>query len=183
MLFGPTVLTLLMAGWPAPAPGGAPSGEVRICERPADPPEYYAIPLVATRQVMGTGRASGVAHTTFGASPFGVSLAPDGSYHVTLRVQVDGLPPRPRGEFVAWATTPSLDEVVKIGLLDEDGSVEGPVEWNKFLVVVTLEPEGDGSPTGWTGPIVLRGMSRSGMMHTMAGHGPFEQQECAAFGY
>ena len=35
----------------------------------------------------------------------------------------------------------------------------------------------------WTGPIVIRGMSRSGMMHTMAGHGPFEEENCAAYGY
>jgi len=35
----------------------------------------------------------------------------------------------------------------------------------------------------WTGPVVMRGMSRSGLMHTMAGHGAFEQENCAAYGY
>ena len=29
----------------------------------------------------------------------------------------------------------------------------------------------------WTGLIVIRGMSRSGMMHAMAGNGPFERGE------
>jgi hypothetical protein len=29
----------------------------------------------------------------------------------------------------------------------------------------------------------MRGMSRSGMMHTMAGHGPFQQENCARYGY
>ncbi|MEX2527081.1 MAG: hypothetical protein WEA09_05535 [Gemmatimonadota bacterium] len=176
MLSGLFALTLLASGGPEMGP---------VCLLSVDPPEYYAIALVPTRQVVGTGRAAGVANTTFGSSPFGVSLAADGSYNLTLHVQVDGLPQRNRGRFVAWATTPDIDEIVRVGTLDETGSVEGPVEWNKFLVVVTLEPEDDESPAldQWTGPIVLRGMSRSGMMHTMAGHGPFEQQECAAFGY
>lgn len=169
-------LTLFASGGPEVGP---------ICVLPVDPPEYYAIELVPTRQVMGTGRSTGVANTTFGSSPFGVSLAPDGSYNLTLHVQVEGLPERSGSRFVAWATTPDIDEIVRIGTLDETGSVSGPVKWNKFLVVVTLEPEKEGSSAmdQWTGPIVLRGMSRSGMMHTMAGHGPFEQQECAAFGY
>ena len=35
----------------------------------------------------------------------------------------------------------------------------------------------------WTGPVVSRGMSRSGLMHTMAGHGPFETEPCAVYGY
>lgn len=169
-------LTLLTSGGPETGPA---------CSVWVDPPEYYAISLVPTRQVVGTGRARGVANTTFGSSPFGVSLAADGSYNLTLHVQVDGLPQGSAGHFVAWATTPNIDEIVRIGTLDPSGSVTGPVEWNKFLVVVTLEPDDDGSSAleQWTGPIVLRGMSRSGMMHTMAGHGPFEQQECAAFGY
>jgi hypothetical protein len=182
-----------------------------FCAAPPGAPEYYAIDLVSTRQVVGTGGASGAAHMTFDTTPFGVSLAPDGSYRTTLHVQVDRLPARRQGHFVAWATTPQLDQVVRIGVLDDEGLAKGTVEWNKFLVVVTLEPEGaagadagsgaavqtgaapgtraGGAPSGdvssdlWTGPVVLRGMSRSGRMHTMAGHGPFEQQECAAFGY
>jgi hypothetical protein len=146
-------------------------------------PEYYAVELVPTRQVTGTGRSTGVAHVTSEASPFGIALGPDGSYRSSVHVQVDRLPVRRQGEFVAWATTPSLEEVVWLGVLDEDGFLRGTVPWNKFLVVITLEPEGGQDLELWTGPIVLRGMSRSGMMHTMAGHGPFEQVECQAFGY
>jgi hypothetical protein len=156
---------------------------VPACVHPADPPEYYAVDLVPTRQVTGTGRAAGRAWATFDRTPFGVQLAADGSYRLALHVEVENLPALDDQGFVAWATTPELDRVVRIGTLDESGSAHGPVEWNKFLVVVTLEPAGVEGADAWTGPIVLRGMSRSGMMHTMAGHGPFEQQECAAFGY
>lgn len=174
----------LLLAWPTgPVPAAPHAVSVERCEARFAAPEYYGIALSATRQVMGTGRATGVVHVTFGSSPFGVALASDGSYRRTLQVQVDHLPAKPQGQFVAWATTPSIEEVIRIGTLDGEGAVSGTVEWNKFLVVITLEPEEEVSTERWSGPIVLRGMSRSGMMHTMAGHGPFEQQECAAFGY
>jgi hypothetical protein len=35
----------------------------------------------------------------------------------------------------------------------------------------------------WTGPIVFRGMSRSGMMHTMVGHGALQMENCSSYGY
>jgi hypothetical protein len=153
-------------------------------------PEYYAIDLVGTRQVTGTGRAAGTAHLTSSISPFGVDLAADGSYRSTLQLQVDHLPVRDGERFVAWVTTPELDQVALLGVLDAQGTTLGTVEWNKFLVVITLESEefahgevAQGAAAMWEGPIVLRGMSRSGRMHTMAGHGPFEQLECRAFGY
>ena len=57
------------------------------------------------------------------------------------------------------------------------------VDWNQFLVVVSLEPSADQIGARWSGPIVMRGLSRSGFMHTMAGHGPFEEENCAAYGY
>ena len=50
-------------------------------------------------------------------------------------------------------------------------------------MVVTLESSDDPDQTMWTGPIVFRGASRSGMMHTMVGHGPLQQENCAAYGY
>jgi hypothetical protein len=50
-------------------------------------------------------------------------------------------------------------------------------------VIITLEPSADDLGERWQGPVVLRGMSRSGMMHTMAGHGPFETEPCAVYGF
>lgn len=169
----------------------------------AEAPEYYAFPLVRTKRVPGTGAVTGEAQVHFGTSPFGVKLAEDGSYLYHLELDVRNLPDPGNGEFVAWVTTPNLDRIEGVGTLT-DGKAEGMVRWNKFLVVVTLEPEralaqaaatddnggGDGAGASarapgdrWTGPIVLRGMSRSGMMHTMAGHGPYQQENCAAYGY
>ena len=139
--------------------------------------------MVSTRRVPGTGNATGVGEVAFAQSPFGVALAGDGSYDYDFTVRFERLRPPRSGTFVVWATTPELDQVVLAGELADPASFSGKVAWNKFLVVVTLEPAFDPDATMWTGPIVIRGMSRSGMMHTMAGHGPFEEENCAAYGY
>jgi len=154
-----------------------------MCLRDPDPPAYYQFPMVSTRRVPGTGPATGTGSVTFAASPFGVALASDGSYLMDVRLTFDGLRMPTEGGYVVWFTTPTLDRVERAGVLNESLRFTGPMRWNKFLVVVTLEADPELARDGWTGPIVLRGMSRSGMMHTMAGHGPFEKENCASFGY
>lgn len=160
---------------------GRPSGPV--CAADPDPPAYYAFPMVSTRQVPGTGPSRGIGHVRFTPSPFGVSVAADGSYVLDVDLAFESLPPPRGGLYVVWFTTPSLDRVQRAGVLDASFRFTGRVAWNKFLAVVTLEPEDDPAASSWSGPIVLRGMSRSGLMHTMAGHGPFEKENCATFGY
>ncbi len=146
-------------------------------------PEYYQFPMVSTRRVPGTGNASGVGEVAFSPSPYGIALGTDGSYHYDFTVRFERLSPARGGTYVVWTTTPELDQVALAGELTNPASFSGQVAWNKFLVVVTLEPAFDPDATMWSGPIVIRGMSRSGMMHTMAGHGPFEVKNCAAYGY
>lgn len=95
---------------------------------------------------------------------------------------------------VAWVATPDLDLVVRLGTLREDGTLTGRVAFNKFLLFVTAEtdadtpsadtaetrpaPAADGAAERWSGPVLLSGISRSGLLHTMAGHGPFEGEPC-----
>lgn len=194
-----------------PAPAASRSdAEARPPAEPG-PPEYYGFSLVTTGRIPGTARAEGAGRVVFpSTSPFGVAVAEDGSYRYELVLSAQGLPRPRQGRYVAWVTTPNLDRVERVGALPRDGELRGRVDWNKFLVVVTLEPaepvaaggsdEGAGPSVGgpaggspsagrsapqemWSGPIILRGMSRSGMMHTMAGHGPFEEENCAAYGY
>lgn len=155
-----------------------------FCAVDPDPPVYYQLPLVTTKNVPGSARATGVADVTYAAtSPFGVSVSPDGSYAYDVHVSVEDLRAPDRGVYTVWVTTSQIDRIRRVGVLGEDGTVTGRVDWNKFLVVITLEPEDDPEAETWSGPVVLRGMSRSGMMHTMAGHGPFQQENCAAYGY
>lgn len=178
-------MTLLLAALLSSAAAAATPSPALFCAVPddVDPPAYYAVDLVTTKRLPGTGRASGTAHVTFASSPFGVALAPDGSYLYDVDLRLTDMKTPASGVLVAWVTTTQVDEVRRVGALDGHMSVQGQVAWNKFLVVVTLEATDDASATTWSGPIALRGMSRSGMMHTMAGHGPFQQELCAKYGY
>jgi hypothetical protein len=183
---GPMLLATMLVASPFDAPplaAGAGAEAGPVCRADPEPPTYYDFPLVSTRRVPGTGPATGVGRVTFATSPFGVALAADGSYLLDVWLSFERLRRPPDGELVVWFTTPTLDRVERAGTLDETLRFAGQVRWNKFLVVVTLETDPDPSAEVWRGPVVIRGMSRSGMMHTMAGHGPFEKENCASFGY
>ena len=173
------------------APVRNAEGGWRVADSPAEVagdagacgPEYYQFPMVSTKRVPGTGNASGVGEVAFARSPYGVALGEDGSYRYDFTVRFERMAPARDGTYVVWTTTPELDRIALAGELTDPAGFSGQVAWNKFLVVVTLEPAFDPDAAMWTGPIVIRGMSRSGMMHTMAGHGPFEEKNCAAYGY
>lgn len=146
--------------------------------------DYYAIDLVTTKNIPGTGQATGKAVVKFSPNPFGISIAKDGSFQHRLDIQIKKANKPEEGTFVAWVTTPSLDNIKLIGSLDENMKVSGTVDWNKYIVVITLEKETPASNMNmWAGTIAFRGLSRSGLMHTMAGHGPFAQEPCAKYGY
>lgn len=144
---------------------------------------YYSIELVTTKNIAGTGQASGKAIMKFDGSPFGISITKDGSNRHSLDIKLRNIKNHKKGRFVAWVTTPSLDQTKLIGSLDQEHTVSGEVSWNKYIVVITLEESTPENGQAWQGPIAFRGMSRSGLMHTMAGHGPFEQEPCAKYGY
>ena len=148
-----------------------------------DAPEYYRFPLVTTRRVPGTGNSAGTGEIRFPETPYGVALTPDGSYRYDFTATFERLKLPRDGVFVVWVTTPKLDRVKLAGRMTDAVEFSGQVEWNKFLLVITHEDAFDPDQARWEGPVVMRGMSRSGMMHTMAGHGPFEEEKCAAYGY
>ncbi len=146
--------------------------------------EYYSFELFTTKNIPGTGLARGLAEVSVPrTSPFSVALTPDGSYEYDVHVSLSRMKEPSQGQLVAWVTTTDLSGIARIGALDERLQASASVMWNKFLVVVTLEADDDPAASTWRGPIVFRGMSRSGMMHTMAGHGPLQQENCAAYGY
>ncbi len=163
-----------------PSLGGAPCS---IATLPTPNLPYYGIEMVATRRVPGTGRSRGIGQASFVRSPFGVSVTQNGTYIYDLTFSFEELKTPRQGVYTLWLSTPEIDRVTRLGVLDGDGTVSGRVDWNKFLVVLTLEPTDDRSAAIWSGPIVSRGMSRSGMMHTLAGHGPYENEPCAKYGF
>ena len=165
--------------------GAAPSFPGATCSAAASlfaPSSYYNIELVPTKRVPGTGGAKGTARVHFARSPFGVAVSTNGSYVYDVTLVLERIKPKKNGFYTAWVTSSDLKEVNRLGVLDDSFKATGRVDWNKFLVVVTLEPSEE--PTGmWKGLVVMRGMARSGMMHTLAGHGPFEQEPCSKYGY
>jgi len=147
-------------------------------------PEYYAFELYTTKNIPGTGLAKGRAEVSVSSAvPFSVALGPDGSYVYDVQVSIERMRVPRQGRLVAWVTTPEIDRIERMGTLNDQLRASGRVSWNKFIVVVTLEPEDRTEDATWSGPIVFRGMSRSGMMHTMVGHGALQEENCAAYGY
>jgi len=173
-VFIPIAVAVLGGGSETPAMCMAPDTES---------PAFYRVELVTTKRVAGSGMATGVGEITFTPSPFGVNLTQNGDYLRDVAISVSGLKPASRGSYVAWVTTPSLDRTIRLGVVGDDGTVRGQVEFNKFLLVVSLEDDDGSSSERWKGPIALRGMSRSGAMHTSAGHGPFVVENCVGYGF
>ena len=160
------------------------SASAPMCAPAPEGPEYYAIELYTTKNLPGSGYAGGWADVfVSGASPFSVAVAPDGSYRYEVDIRLERVRTPARGRLVAWVTTPDIDRIRRVGALDDDLRVRGSVAWNQFLVVITWEPSDDPEAETWSGPVAFRGMSRSGMMHTMVGHGAFQEENCAAYGY
>ena len=96
-----------------------------------------------------------------------------------MTVQVDRLRRRQGAVYVVWAAVPELDEYIQLGALGESNALTAPLAWNKFMVFVSEEANLE--VERWEGPILLTGLSPSGRMHTMAGHGPFEDVSCQQY--
>jgi hypothetical protein len=113
-----------------------------------DGPAYYALELFTTKNVPGTGLATGTAEVSLAStSPFSVALAPDGSYEYQVQVSLERMRVPSSGHLVAWVTTRDVDQIRRLGALDSNLQAGGSVAWNKFLVVITLEPEDDAGAT------------------------------------
>ena len=164
-LLAGAALVLSTAGFGGSTSASAPDAAV-ACE--AAP---HRVDLESTGNAPG---ASGWMDLRFGNAPHGVAVTEDGSYRYEISVHVTSVPGN-RGEstLVAWAATPNLDRHLNLGAVGDDGVVEGEVSWNKFLVFVTAESSANVET--WQGPVLMKATSPSGNMHTMAGHGIFQQ--------
>ena len=155
-----------------PTPGATPAS---ACLLPPDPMGFRLVPTPRANAATGT------VDMVFAPSPFGVSTTRDGHHDFELEVVVEGLTVPDGTSAVVWATSPNLGDVRKLGVLGADGRLEARISLNKFLVFLTAEedPEID----RWSGPVLLRGSSPTGRMHSMAGHGPFQGEPCNVIGF
>lgn len=116
--------------------------------------------------------AHGEAHLLFAASPFGVAVTADGHHQYDVRITAQGLrDPATLGSYhayVAWEVAPDLGEWHRLGAVHNGTTTVGHAEMNKFLLVVTAEP--DTNARTHSGPTVLHGTSPSGWLQTFLTH-------------
>ncbi|MFN8653839.1 MAG: multicopper oxidase family protein [Gemmatimonadales bacterium] len=107
--------------------------------------------------------ASGSAELSWTGGPFTVGVAEDGTHAWMVRFRVRGLPSLrakgPRAGYVAWAASPMMNTVTRLGVVKEGETDLGPVALDRFLLLISAEP--DTAVRSWKGPIVLRGESAS----------------------
>ena len=96
-------------------------------------------------------------------TPFGVAVSPNGRHAYDMTLAVDGLPEPstlgPYTTYVAWATTPVLNPMIKLGEVRNGFTRPGRIDFNKFLVLISAEISA--SVQQREGRLVLRGMSPS----------------------
>lgn len=123
----------------------------------------YDIPLYGTPKAPA---AQGHGRLVYADSPFGVALTRDGHSLYEIHITATALPaPSSLGAFstyVAWAATPDLTQWTRLGSVRNGNSIVGPVDLNKFLLVVTAES--DSTPATHAGPTVLHGISPSALL-------------------
>ena len=127
------------------------------------PTDLFCLDLHATAAVRGAG---GVVELGRVPGPFGVAVTADGHHVHELTAWISGLPEPgelgPYGAYVAWATTPTLDPVVRLGPVNNGRNPLGRVSFNKFLILITAESSADVADR--EGRLVLRGRSPSSLM-------------------
>jgi hypothetical protein len=120
-------------------------------------------------------KASATAQLIYAHSPFGLAVTKDGRAVYEIEVSAVGLPaPSSLGKYttyVAWAATPDLAHWARLGTVANGPNTVGPVDFNKFLFVISAEAAAAGTTA--TGPTVLHGTSPSGYLQTFLGHGLF----------
>ncbi len=100
-------------------------------------------------------------------SPYGVAITADGRQRWSVELDITGLPEPgvfgPYRAFVAWAMTPTLESVIRLGPVGNGRTRIGEVALDKFLLMISAEA--DSGVRERRGRPVLRGLSPSWLMH------------------
>ena len=109
--------------------------------RPCDPPtplgpshDLYCIELVAAPGVNGV---SGRVELASPPGPFTVAVTPDGHSRFIPIFYLSGLPST--GTYIAWATTPQMDSLIKLGEVKNGSVTLRPIEFDKFNILISAE--------------------------------------------
>ena len=120
--------------------------------------DLYCIELLPAATIDG---ASGTARLLSPPSPFGVAVTAAGEHQYDIQFDVQGLPPPSSlGAFtayVAWATTPQMHPVVKLGTVTNGRTTLGRIAFDRTLILISAEASA--AVTERTGRLALRGTS------------------------
>src|SRR5438105_4510690 len=129
--------------------------------RPCDPPtplgpshDLYCIELVAAPGVTGV---SGRVELASPPGPFTVAVTADGHARFIPVVYLTGLPPS--GTYIAWATTPQMDSLIKLGAVKNGSVTLRPIDFDKFNILISSERNAHVREP--RGRIIVRGQSPS----------------------
>ncbi len=125
--------------------------------------DLYCVELVPAPGLEGVeGRVA----LTFEESPFTHAVTADGRTRYRASFILSDLPnPEslgPYSRYVAWVATPVLHPIRRLGEVTNGTVTLGPVEFDKFVLLITAEP--DDSTVERQGRLVLRGQSASTRM-------------------
>ena len=120
--------------------------------------DLYCIELLPAANIDG---ATGTARLLSPPSPFGVAVTAAGEHLYDIQFDLQGLPPPSSfGAFttyMAWATTPQMHPVVKLGTVVNGRTKLGRIAFDRTLILITAERSA--SVTERSGRLVLRGTS------------------------
>ena len=129
--------------------------------RPCDPPtplgpshDLYCIELVAAPGVNGV---SGRVELASPPGPFTVAVAADGHSRFFPIFYLRGLPST--GTYIAWATTPQMDSLIKLGEVKNGSVALRPIDFDKFNILISAERSARVREP--RGRIIVRGQSPS----------------------
>ena len=143
------------------APGHAPAAPCEDAPSPGAPSrDLYCMALVPAPGLDGLRGSVELAHIP---GPFTVAVTRSGQLRYRPVITLGGLPePRTLGDYtgyVAWAATPEMHRVVRLGTVAVGRTTLREIDLEKFMVLVTAEraPHGD-EPRG---RVILRAQSPS----------------------
>ena len=130
-------------------------------QRPCDPPtplgpsrDLYCIELVAAPGVRGV---SGRVELASPPGPFTIDVTADGHSRFTPIAILSGLPPA--RTYIAWAVSPQMDTLIKLGPVKNGSTTLRPIDLDKFVILISGERSiSVGAPHG---RMILRGQSPS----------------------
>jgi len=129
--------------------------------RPCDPPtplgpshDLYCVELVAAPGINGV---SGRVELASPPGPFTVAVTADGHSRFIPIFYLSGLPST--GTYIAWATTPQMDSLIKLGEVKNGSVTLRPIDFDKFNILISVERSARVREP--RGRIIVRGQSPS----------------------